>query len=279
MFNKDCIHKINDSFLLIFLIVTLFSSCKENGNSTLTNQYTFDTASSLVVSDDTIFNEVNINNQIWSSKNLNVSRFNNGDSIKQAKTPNDWISALKTGQPAWCYYKNDPTLGYIFGKLYNIHAVLDPRGIAPIGFHVPTNNEIQELFNNMNLGCPNSTCYGSKDLMSKILWKTDEYRNGTVGNGSDKYGFSALPSGMRGANGLFFENIGEKFSFWSSSVEVANHPSYAEIDGWGNGKLWATPYPNPAAYGLSIRCIKDTKISTEEYDDMYLNQDIDSSIK
>ncbi|OSZ77565.1 hypothetical protein CAP36_14420 [Chitinophagaceae bacterium IBVUCB2] len=76
--------------------------------------------------------------QVWMSENLNVSHFANGDTIPEAKTNHDWEMAGIEGQPAWCYYDNDPNNAKLYGKLYNWYAVNDPRGLAPAGYHIPT---------------------------------------------------------------------------------------------------------------------------------------------
>ena len=72
-------------------------------------------------------------NQEWFADNLNVSCFNNGDTIIQAQQLNDWIDACINGIPAWCYYPENES----FGKLYNLAAILDSRGLAPVGYKIP----------------------------------------------------------------------------------------------------------------------------------------------
>ncbi len=88
--------------------------------------------------DGNIYKIVTIGNQTWTKSNLNVSRYRNGDPIPQVQDPSQWAN-LTTG--AWCYYNNDPANGLIYGKLYNWYAVNDPRGIAPIDWHVPSDAE------------------------------------------------------------------------------------------------------------------------------------------
>lgn len=90
-------------------------------------------------------NEVKIGNQIWMAQNLNVSRFRNGDSIPHAKSAEDWEKAGKEQKPAWCYYNNEPTNESRYGKLYNWYAVNDPRGLAPEGWHIPSDLEWKQL--------------------------------------------------------------------------------------------------------------------------------------
>lgn len=91
--------------------------------------------------------EVTISNQVWMAKNLNVDKFRNGDAIPEAKSEEEWNEAGKNKQPAWCYYDNDPANGEKYGKLYNWYAVNDPRGLSPIGWHVPNEEEWVEIEN------------------------------------------------------------------------------------------------------------------------------------
>jgi uncharacterized protein (TIGR02145 family) len=90
---------------------------------------------------------VTIGTQVWMKENLNVSTFKNGDPIPEAKTDEEWKKARNNKQPAWCYYDNDLANGAKYGKLYNWYAVNDPRGLAPSGYHVPTDKEWSILTN------------------------------------------------------------------------------------------------------------------------------------
>ena len=81
---------------------------------------------------------IKIGNQVWATTNLNVTTYSNGDPIPEVKDPSEW-KTLTTG--AWCYYNNDPANGTKYGKLYNWYAVHDPRGLAPAGFHIPSDAE------------------------------------------------------------------------------------------------------------------------------------------
>ena len=80
------------------------------------------------------------NSQFWMTQNLRVSRYSNGDIIPQVKDATEWKN-LTTG--AWCYYHNDP----LEEVLYNWYAVNDPRGLAPKGWHIPSENEWSILSN------------------------------------------------------------------------------------------------------------------------------------
>ena len=90
---------------------------------------------------------VTIGKQVWMTVNLNVDKFRNGDPIPEVKSEEEWQMADENGQPAWSYYDNDPANAEKYGKLYNWHAVNDPRGLAPEGWHIPNENELDELIN------------------------------------------------------------------------------------------------------------------------------------
>lgn len=98
---------------------------------------------------------IKLGNQIWMSKNLFVKEFRNGDILTEAKSPKEWIRLCKAKQPAWCYPGYHPYYSDKQGKFYNLYAVTDPRGLAPLGFHIPTDLEWEsanEIFNYLPRG-------------------------------------------------------------------------------------------------------------------------------
>ena len=114
------------SFISGFFILftgLLFSSCNNKGE----------------------INSIQIGNQIWMVKNLDVTHFRNGDSIPQVTDDAEWETTGSRGEPAWCYYLNDKSNGKMYGKLYNLNAVKDPRGLVPEGWSLPTEQQWQEL--------------------------------------------------------------------------------------------------------------------------------------
>ena len=76
---------------------------------------------------------VTICSQIWTSKNLDVTTYRDGSPIVFVEDPTAWANAT---YGAWCYYQNDPTNNFSYGKLYNWYAVHDPRGLEIGRAHV-----------------------------------------------------------------------------------------------------------------------------------------------
>jgi uncharacterized protein (TIGR02145 family) len=82
-------------------------------------------------------NEIQIGDDIWMIKNLDVSHFRNGDPIPQIIDKYEWLLAGQNGNPAFCYYENKNSKNKLYGKLYNWHALNDSRGLVPHGWQNP----------------------------------------------------------------------------------------------------------------------------------------------
>jgi uncharacterized protein (TIGR02145 family) len=144
-----------------------------------------------------------IGNQVWMSKNLDVSTYKNGDTIPEVEYNDDWQN-LTTG--AWCYYLNDEEEGERYGKLYNWHAVTDIRGLAPEGFSIPNEEDINQLYNSL---CNNTKNCGGGLKSKSTLWSSPNT------GATNKTGFNALPGGFRDQSGEF-SSIGKSAVFWTS---------------------------------------------------------------
>ena len=193
-------------------------------------------------SSSTNIKSVIIGNQTWMKENLDVTTYSNGDKIPQVTNPAAW-GALTTG--AWCYYDNDPANGAIYGKLYNWYAVNDPRGLAPKGWHIPTDAEWSTL--GKFLG-GNEFAGGKMKTTGTTLWK-DINRSAT-----NESGFSGLPGGFRGRLGGFGE-LGRYGNWWTATQFNLNSAIYRHLD-YDNGSLTEINSSDKED-GYSVRCIKN----------------------
>tara|TARA_B100001094_G_scaffold325469_1_gene379849 strand:- start:753 stop:1415 length:663 start_codon:yes stop_codon:yes gene_type:complete len=196
------------------------------------------------------FSSVKIGVQDWMSMNLNVERFRNGDIIPEAKTKKDWEKAGLEGRPAWCYYDNDISNGEKYGKLYNWHAVSDPRGLTPEGWHVPTDAEWTVLTDYL----ATDGHIGTEGTVLKSTSGWNDKRDGTSGNGTNVYGWNGLPGGGLNGNGSFY-GVGSYGSWWSSSLSNAS-------DAWSRNLNYSSDYVYRNASfskenGFSVRCLRD----------------------
>jgi uncharacterized protein (TIGR02145 family) len=149
--------------------------------------------------DGNVYKTVTIGTQVWTVENLNVEHYRNGDLIPQVQDADKWAK-LTTG--GWCYYENNSENEITYGKLYNWYAVNDPRGLAPEGWHIPTEAEWQTLIDFLG-----GTKIAGKKMKSTSGWNEN-------GNGTNESGFSGLPEGVCNLEGKFF-GIGGGGGWWN----------------------------------------------------------------
>lgn len=197
------------------------------------------TASTKPVKKAEVAGTVTIGTQIWSVSNLNVATFRNGDSIPEAKTFQEWSTAGYAKKPAWCYFNNDSANGRKYGKLYNWYAVNDPRGLAPSGWAIPTDEDWAKL----------TYFLGGLDIAGDKIKSTSEWQGGY--NGTNETGFNGFPSGYRVENGAFM-NLGNNAVWWSST-ESNTLNAYDYYLGQ-RGRLEKSG--SPKQRGSSVRCLR-----------------------
>ena len=152
------------------------------------------------------FSEVDLESGSWTNINLNVSHFANGDSIPEAKTNQEWIQAANDKKPAWCYYDNNPENGSKYGKLYNRHAISDPRGLSSANYKLPSYNDYVNLVNESG-----GLSTAGKQLKCPSEWDEQSLEDEVM---PEYNGFSALPGGYRDYQGNFVKQ-GEYAVFWT----------------------------------------------------------------
>ena len=190
---------------------------------------------------DTVLEIVKIGTQIWKSKNLDVSTYRNGDSIRHASTPEEWQDAASKGEGAWCYYNHDPKNGEIYGKLYNWYSVKDSRGLAPSGFHIPSDLEWSLLVEYL----------GGEEIAGFKMKSTSGWSND--GNGDNSCGFNGQPGGFCNYDGDFY--FITVLGYWWSSSENNSYDAWNRYLFAKNTTVYR--YLNDKDNGYSVRCIKD----------------------
>lgn len=235
-------------------------------------------------------NKIVTRNQFWMSSDIKVSEFRNGDSIFQAKTQEEWKQAFVEQKPAWCYYNFKDDIPYDFiPKLYNLHAISDPRGLAPEGFKIPSKEDWITLWNVHSPFFSYRETEGVRhelirELKSKSGWNpwqinkivcdyhshNEKYSdqvcdncqsNGKLinefysGDGNNELGFNAYPEGIISDKG---ESIykGECVNYWTLLDDKnANDLGFISIDN-KNTPIKLEKVTNQS-YGFSVRCIKE----------------------
>ena len=206
--------------------------------------------------DGKTYKTVTIGRQIWMAENLNYAYtdvFYKRDNYTSDST-------------SWCY-DNDPANCAKYGRLYTWAAAMDSlgkwskngkkcgyiascsptypvRGICPKGWHLPSKQEFGTLI----------TAVGDSSTNGTVLKSTDGWSN--HGNGTDAFGFSALPAGAR-SDGHYVRR-GSYAYFWSSNdTKGISHDAYRMYLYCGED-IAGLIYDNKN-HGASVRCVKDSK--------------------
>ena len=208
------------------------------------NQFTFNTK--IVDVEGNNYNTVKIGTQIWMAENLKTTKYRNGDSIVTT-TPSTkdiyWESAPKY---QWAFWGDESKVA-TYGRLYTWYAVTDSRNVCSTGWHIPTNEEWEELI--IFLG-------GWMTASGKLKETgTTHWQSPNTGATNEK-GFTALPGGYRDYSNDF-EWFG-LYGLWWSSTE-----GYDDDNGSAMGRMMDCNSSDVSTYdarkqsGFSVRCIKD----------------------
>jgi uncharacterized protein (TIGR02145 family) len=175
---------------------------------------------------------------------------------------NRWMGENLKYQPqsgnSWCYDNSSSNCDR-YGRLYDWRTA---RTICPAGFHLPLAADWDRLalaaggkrtkYRNDNTG---KDFFAWDDAGKKFKARSgwNNRKDGSGGNGTDAFGFSALPGGLRNTDGNF--NYAGNIGFWWTASECGNGTacdrdmriSYDYVREDGDGK----------DYGFSVRCIQD----------------------
>ena len=187
------------------------------------------------------FKSVKIGDQIWMEENLNVDHYRNGDIIPQVQEKAEWA---KLTNGAWCYYKNEKSNGVKYGKLYNWYAVNDNRGLAPKGWHIPSDEEWKKL----------SDILGGDEMSGIKMKSVSGWSKYEMNYGTNESGFNGLPGNFRNDDGSFYDTDGNIGFWWSSTSFDSDKVWFRELH--YSGRSLSKNFGS-FRQGLSIRCIKD----------------------
>ena len=189
---------------------------------------------------------VKIGNDIWTIKNLNVRTYRNGDSIPLVTDPVEW-SNLTTG--AMCYWGNLPNYISLSGGYYNWYAVNDPRGLAPLGWHISTEVDWQNAA--ASLGSIDSA-----GVLMRDTCPTCGFPGGANGIPANNYsGFTGIPVGLRFPNGAFESIFLDASWFWTSTLDQPSGLPVCHYLPYDGAMILTSP--GDKRYGFNVRCVRD----------------------
>ncbi len=189
--------------------------------------------------------------QTWTTQNLSISSYRNGEVIPQVTDNTEWQN-LTTG--AWCWYKNDSaTYAATYGRMYNWYAVNDPRGLAPIGWHVPTDAEWNKLVKCIDPAADTAT-FGAQSTTAGNAMKEVGISHWFFPNtgATNSSGFAGLPGASRYDDGTF-GSIAINGGWWSSTEDG----SYAWFRSLTYNNAYVYKQLANKILGLSVRLVRD----------------------
>jgi uncharacterized protein (TIGR02145 family) len=194
--------------------------------------------------DGNTYKTIQIGTQVWMAENLRVTKYRNGVTIPQVSDSLQWSVIYNSNfkSNAWCYLNNNPNNNIPYGKLYNFYAALNSNNICPLGWHIPSSSEFNQLINFLG---------GNTIASNKIKSTGSKYWPSPNLDANNESGFSALPGASRNPMGNFVTIYGGN---WWSSTQTSTIGALFLFLGYNsitnlNG--------NDKAAGLSVRCIKD----------------------
>ena len=228
---------------------TQSSSSSENISAGSVDDATAKTLTDL--RDGQTYKTVTIGTQTWMADNLNYETEN-----------------------SYCY-NDDPSNCSKYGRLYTWAAAMDSvgtwttngkgcgynktcsptypvRGVCPEGWHLPSYDEWNTLFTAVGGVQDEDYAYrwNGAGTVLKSTGGWNEYEGIT---NEDSFGFSALPAGYRGLNGIYYYE-GSQAYFWSSSEDGSDYAYNMLLDYYGDN----VRLPNTSkSLGFSVRCLKD----------------------
>ena len=214
--------------------------------------------------DNQVYKTVTIGTQTWMAENLNYA----------------YKGKTSTFDSSSFCYDDDPTNCSKYGRLYLWSAAMDSagtwsangkgcgngkfclptypvRGVCPEGWHLPTEEDFRILSRGTGATWDERNFYyidAGKYLKSTSGWNDN-------GNGTDAYGFSALPAGI-GLQGGPFQQLGYMATFWSATrVIESNVDDFYSDDAFamtlGQNSDHAFLSSQHMYVASSVRCLKD----------------------
>jgi uncharacterized protein (TIGR02145 family) len=230
----------NRTFQLIIIVFVLISgSCRNKVES-----------NSVMDNDGNVYKTIIIGNYRWMAENLKSTTYKDGKEIPNVTEQSAWQN-LSSG--AFCWYNNNESYADTFGLLYNWYAV-NTGNLCPFGWRVPTDEEWKYLEgytdSRYGIGDPVWDKPGLRgENAGQRLKASSGWRSGV--NGTDDFGFSALPGGEHLSR---FYAAGSSGFWWSSTQASAS-------SSWYRSMIYAFEYvsrdSHPKQMGFSVRCITD----------------------
>lgn len=222
--------------IALFSVSLVFVGPKIYGNKTLNSLASGDVKGKFKDSrDGNVYKIVKIGEQVWMAENLRYMPLASDPGLASGVEPYYHVlgyegTEIKAAKASSTYKT--------YGTLYNWTAA---QTACPTGWHLPTDDEWTQL----------TDFVGGEDNAAALLKSKEGWEEG--GNGTDKYGFAALPGSCLAFGKFHTENVGH---WWTASeYEHWEDDAYSR-DIWHN-KNSVGRYDIHKDFSFSVRCVKD----------------------
>lgn len=201
------------------------------------------------------YNTIQIFSQCWLQENLNIGTMIPGH---QDMSDNNILEK-------YCF-NDEPDSCEKYGGLYQWNEIMQytaqqgTQGICPPGWHLPMDQEwkilegsVDSLYKIFNPEWDLATGFRGYDAGSKLKSSFGWFDNG---NGTDLFGFSGLPSGIRDYDGSFIRNT--NYGTWWTSSEFSYSQAWSRLLYYDDSKIFRYDWDFCGEYyGFSVRCLRD----------------------
>lgn len=190
------------------------------------NKWFIDNEASVQDVDGNVYTTVIIGDKEWMVENLMTTRYRTGEPIPTGFTNSDWTNTYNDGRiGAYAVYPfadapgvdSETQMIAKYGLLYNGFAVMDTRGLAPVGWRIATDDDFKEL--EMAIGFTQEQADATGWRGEGVL-KLRSTTGWPINNGTNDFGFTAIPAGVRAATGAF-THFNVRAIFWTSTPNEA----------------------------------------------------------
>ena len=190
------------------------SSSEEQSSSSVESSSSFEYIEMEDSRDGKVYKAIFIGNECWMAENINYEM-----------------------EGSYCYDDADSNCT-AYGRLYTWEAA---KSVCPGGWHLPSKGEFENLVE----------AAGERSLPGRALKASCDNGWEWSGCGLDSYGFTALPAGIRSAEGSY-KNLREWAFFWSDAEYDSESAYYMDLSN-NDDNAYVYHYGKGAA--LSVRCI------------------------
>lgn len=194
--------------------------------------------------DEHTYKWVRIGNQIWMAENLAYLPSVNSQYDGSTTDPRYYVydfsgTNIDAAKSHVEFFK--------YGVLYNWAAATKS---CPKGWHIPTLDEWEQLA--LTIQKQHTECSKTGDNWKNVGKYLKTTTGWSVGDGTDEYGFSAIPGGWRNTHYCDFEG---NSGYWWSSSQTSDSRIVNKALSWAG--YYLTQDSLTKDFGLGIRCIKN----------------------